>query len=269
MASTFMANLYSLFQPLVMLYLLFAVLFFFIAEHMMYFPPHPTTFKDSEHSLKIPLTPGNFISALYLPNEKAKYTVLVSHGNAEDLGSMDHFLNEFWQQGYAIFAYDYQGYGASTGKPTETNTYVDITAAYRYMTDILKLPADRIILFGRSLGTGPTFHLANSFPCKGMIVESPFLSAYRVKTRIPLFPFDKYKNLALASNLTIPTLVIQGTKDQVIPHWHGKKIYEALKGYKEAFWVKGADHNDILLLENEAYWQHINQFIHHIDKADH
>lgn len=247
-------------QYIIIGYLLLGAGFYFLSDFIMFQPPR-ANYQDSSIIIKIPVENGTKLSAIYLPNPKAKYTILFSHGNAEDLGQLYPFLQLFHQQGFAILAYDYEGYGTSEGNSTEKNTYHDIQAAYQYLTKTQGISPNRIIVFGRSLGTGPSVYLANESPIKALILESPFVSAYRVYTVIRIFPFDKYPNLDRISHLQIPLLVIHGTKDSIIPAWHGKKIFEASNGFKQAYWVKGADHNNIYDIAQENYWLAIHHFV--------
>ncbi len=257
------ATLLSILQYAVVAYLLLAAGFYFLSDSII-FQPHAASYQDGPNIIKLTLPNGKKISGVYLPNPAASFTILFSHGNAEDVGTLLPLLTLFQQHGYAIFAYDYEGYGTSTGMPSEKNTYQDITAAYNYLTKTLKIAPEHIILYGRSLGTGPSTYLATQVPVKALILESPFISAFRVQTRVPLFPFDKYPNLSNISILKIPLLVIQGSRDSVIPPWHGKKIYAKAKGFKQAFWVSGADHNNILDVAKEKYWQALENFTHHL-----
>lgn len=73
------------------------------------------------------------ISVIYLPTDKAGFTVLYSHGNAEDLGHILPYLRRYQEQGFALFAYDYRGYGTSQGKASEKSGYKDVEAAYACM----------------------------------------------------------------------------------------------------------------------------------------
>lgn len=267
MAFSLSSTLWSFCQYIIVFYCMLAVTFYLLSDSVIFQPPQ-SSYSDNEKILKIPLPQGGTISAIYIADPKAKYTVLISHGNAEDLGTLIPFIEMFHQQGYSVLAYDYQGYGTSMGKPTEKHTYQDIEAAYHYLTHTLKITPQRIVLFGRSIGTGPTTHLATKFPVRALILESPFVSAYRVKTIFPLFPFDKYPNLENVSKISIPLLVIQGTHDNIISPWHGKKIYDMAKGFKQAFWVEEADHNDILIIAQDHYWNAINTFLQRIDKEN-
>ena len=86
---------------------LFLLAFFF--SDSMIFLPHPSSYKDSPEVLKITTVGGKKISAVYLPNPVAKFTLLVSHGNAEDLGDDRYWLDNLRHAGFSVFSYDYEG----------------------------------------------------------------------------------------------------------------------------------------------------------------
>lgn len=245
-------------------YVLLAAGFYFLADSVLFAPQYPS-YRDTSDIIKLETKSGKKISAIYFPNPHAKYTILFSHGNAEDIGLMKPFLQLYQQQGFSILAYDYQGYGTSEGRPSEENTYQDIQAAYDFLTKDQGIPAENIILHGRSLGSGPSVYLAKSAPIKALILESSFVSAFRVETKIPLFPFDKYPNINIISDLTIPLLVIHGTKDRIIAPWHGKKLFAASPGFKQSYWVNGADHNNLYQIAHEQYWMTIKNFIQQLE----
>src|SRR5438876_1121812 len=128
------------------------------------------------------LTSGQVsISAVYLPNVSARYTLLFSHGNAEDLGDDLPMLNELRRAGFALFAYDYRGYGTSQGVSSEKSLYEDVDAAYEYVTRTLHVSRDRIISFGRSLGCA---------------------------AHVRLLPWEKFDNAANIRRVHRPVLVI-------------------------------------------------------------
>lgn len=124
---------------------------------------------------------GNNIAVLYVdacgPDER-RFTILYSHGNAEDLGRIHRRCVDL-SEGLAcdVVAYDYSGYGRSEGRPSRKNLYADIWAAWGYTLAFHQLEEDKIVLFGRGLGTAPTVDLARKVECAGVVLQSSFYSA--------------------------------------------------------------------------------------------
>lgn len=249
---------------LVIAYLAFILFAIFFSDTMIFAPPN-ATYHDEANIIKIKKPDGAIISAIYLPNKKAKYTLLVSHGNADDLGKIMPLLKAMHDHGYAVFSYDYEGYGLSKGWPSENKSYADIDAAYNYLTQNLNIKPEKIIAYGHSLGAAISLDLAVREKVSGVILMSPFVSAFRVMTQIPLVPFDKFDNLAKITKLKYPLLVIHGTKDAIVPFWQGKMLYDHATVSKQYFWVEGAGHNDILQVSKDDYWQAIDKFINSLD----
>lgn len=215
----------------------------FFADNVIFQPRH-SSYSDTPQILKLSSSNGKKISAIYLPNASAHYTLLVSHGNAEDLGDIRDWLDDLHSAGFSVFAYDYQGYGTSQGKPSEKAAYDDEAAAYDFLALNLATPPDRIIIFGRSVGTGPAVYLASRRPAAGLVLQSPFVSAFRVLTRWPLLPFDRFPNYKRIAHVHCPVLILHGTADRVIPMWHGEKLFALANEPKQFVAVSGADHND-------------------------
>jgi hypothetical protein len=209
---------------------------------------------------------GQFqLAAVYLPNPSARYTLLVSHGNAEDLGDDLPLLAEFHRAGFAVFAYDYRGYGASGGASSGKSLYADVEAAYQYLTGNLHVAPDRIIVFGRSLGCAAAIHLAGIHSVAGLIIEAPFLSAFRVLTRIRLLPWDRFNNAAAIRRVHCPVLIIHGRSDEVVPWWHGEHLYQLANSPKRNLWVDGAGHNDVLMVAPQRYFAAVKEFLPLLD----
>ncbi|WP_333167543.1 alpha/beta hydrolase [Microcoleus sp. Pol12B4] len=207
------------------------------------------------------------ISAVHFPNPQAKHTILYSHGNAEDLDGILWLLREIRDSGFAVFAYDYQGYGTSQEKHSEYNTYRDIEAAYNYLTPHLGVPAKQIILYGRSVGGGPAINLASRQKVGGLVVESSFVSAFRVLTRMSLLPFDKFVNIDKIGKVRSPVLMIHGKADEVVHFWHGEKLFAAAKQPKLNFWVDGAGHNDLMDVAGDRYAATLRKFAKLVDES--
>jgi len=189
-------------------------------------------------------------------------TILYSHANAEDLGSIYpwcKFLSKMLQVN--LFAYDYTGYGMAfqEGDPSESHCYSDIEAAYDYLRDDLKIPAQNIVLYGRSLGSGPSCFLASKTantpptnstdgPVGGVILHAPFLSVYRVviDTGCTIYG-DKFPNIDFAPMIRSPVILIHGKSDQIVPFSHSERLYEALPVACRAppIFIDGMGHNNV------------------------
>lgn len=231
------------------------------ADRQIFFPPPPSyTTRDLPVQL-IRSTDGVEIAVLHLRHPTATHTILFSHGNAEDLGSAGAFLEQIRDHGFSVVAWDYRGYGASTGgRPTTRGAYADAEAVWRHATETLRIPPSRIILHGRSVGTGPAIDLATRVEAAGLVIESGFTSAFRVVTRIPILPFDPIPNLRRLKRVDVPVLVIHGLRDDIIQPWHGRALFAAARGPKRALWVENAGHNDLLWVAGASYWRALDDF---------
>jgi hypothetical protein len=134
----------------IILYIALVAYAYFFSDRLI-FQPHPASYRDSAEILKLTTSSGKKISAIYLPNNSARYTLLVSHGNAEDLGDDREWLHDLRREGFSVFAFDYEGYGTSEGKPSERALYDDEFAAYDFLAINLDTPPDRILIYGRSI----------------------------------------------------------------------------------------------------------------------
>ncbi|KAH1193056.1 Alpha/beta hydrolase domain-containing protein 17C [Glycine max] len=231
-----------------------------IAAKFAFFPPHPPSYtvvaaaegggfsdpapapprlaipevpsKDNVDVLKLRTRRGNEIVALYVKYHRPTCTMLYSHGNAADLGQMFELFVELSNRlRLNVMGYDYSGYGQSTGKPTECNTYADIDAAYKCLKEQYGVEDEQLILYGQSVGSGPTLDLASRIAeLRGVILHSPILSGLRVLYPVKrTYWFDIYKNIDKVGAVKCPVLVIHGTADEVVDVSHGKQLWELCK----------------------------------------
>jgi len=179
-------------------YVLFATAVWFGADSLL-FVPHDAGYTDGPEIIKIAVGRER-ISAVHHRGTGAAYTILFAHGNAVDLGDLDERLAFLTAAGYDVVASDYRGYGTSDGSQSEGAAYADIDAAYRYLVDAGVDP-EHLIVMGHSMGSGPALHLATERPVGGLVLESPFTSAFRVAVPVRLLPFDRFDNLARIGKL--------------------------------------------------------------------
>jgi fermentation-respiration switch protein FrsA (DUF1100 family) len=230
-----------------------------LADQMIFQPP-TLQYQDGPQIVKVSV-PGTdqIISARYQSNPESRFIFLYSHGTGDDLGEIAPFLDDIRAHGYAVFAYDYEGYGTSTGKPSEVSVYRDAEAAYAYLTQVLAVSPRRIIPYGFSLGGGPSVDLAAHHEVPALILESTFVSAFRVRTRVPLLPFDRFDNLSKMPRVRCSVLVLHSHDDPVIGFWHAEALHEAAA----AGWLvdfESGGHGDARLSERDRYWSALAAF---------
>lgn len=240
-------------------YVLLAVGAHFMSLSMI-FPRPPVKYELTSDYVQLTAPDGVKLAARHWPNPRAKYTVLYLHGNYEDLGSIGEYMPQFVNAGYAVFAVDYRRYGRSEGVPTEASTYADARLAYDYLRTQLGVPADKIVVFGYSLGAGPAVELTLNQPAAGLMIQGAFVSAYRVMTNWPLFPGDKFANLPKVARLKLPVFVIHGTADFTVPFWHGQALFKAVKTRKQSLFVEGGPHAGLGDFTGPRYWEELRKF---------
>jgi fermentation-respiration switch protein FrsA (DUF1100 family) len=237
-----------------------------LADRMIFIPPAPSYSLQPE-MVMITTADGEKICAYYFINTKAEFTLLYSHGNAEDIGHNRFVFERFVNQGFSVLGYDYRGYGLSEGKPSEKNAYEDIAAAYAYLTEVQGVPANKIIPYGRSVGGSMAVNIAANKPVGGLILQNAFTSAYRVVTRVPIFPFDKLNNLDKIDKVNCPVLIMHGSIDRIVKPWHSRVLFKAAVEPKSYLMVEGIGHNDDMATAAwDQYWQALEDFAEKISK---
>ncbi|CAD5169853.1 uncharacterized protein LOC135612162 isoform X1 [Musa acuminata AAA Group] len=257
-----------------------------VAARFAFFPPEPATYEvfreggaegrlclsglSPERNVAVHLVEtkvGNRVVATFWRHPLARFTLLYSHGNAADLGQMlDLFFELRAHLRVNIMSYDYSGYGASTGKPSEFNTYYDIEAVYDCLKKEYGIKQEDLILYGQSVGSGPTLHLAARLQkLRGVVLHSAILSGIRVLYPVKLtFWFDIFKNIDKIRQVNCPVLVIHGTADDIVDWTHGKRLWELSKEKYDPLWIKGGGHCN--LESYPQYIRHLRKFINAMEK---
>ena len=206
-------------------------------------------------------TNGVKIAAIVLGPERGKKAILRCHGNAEDAANSLFALRDLARRGFTVACVDYPGYGLSDGTPDEEGCYRNVHRLYDWLVEKRGFKPEDIIVDGFSIGSGPATELAATKSAGGLVLEAPFLSAPRVVTRIRILPIDPFPNLKMIKDVKCPVLVIHGTDDSVIPHGHGKELFELANEPKRFIPVEGANHNDLVFtMGPERYLKAIEGF---------
>ncbi len=213
------------------------------------------------------LTSDNIhLDAWFIPSPEERGVILFCHGNA---GNISHRLDSlllFHRMGFSTFIFDYRGYGRSQGQPSEAGTYLDVEAAWTYLTRERSIVPSRIILFGRSLGAAVAVHQAGRHSPAALIVESSFTSVPDLAAE--LYPFLPTKWLSRLdynvqqqlATVLCPVLVIHSRDDEIIPFRHGQALHAAANEPKQFLELRGG-HNDGFLLAGQTYVQALDKFL--------
>lgn len=199
----------------------------------------------------IPGADGLTLHAWYAPARPGMPTVLYCHGNAGTLGGRAERALPYLQRGYGMLLVAYRGYGGNPGAPTEQGLYADARAHLDWLL-AQGLPADRIVLYGESLGAAVAVQLATERDVAALVLEAPFASVlHSARERFPLFAFDwlikdKFANLDKIDKVRAPLFIVHGDRDRVTPVRFGRMLFDKAREPKAAHWPQGAGHNDLL-----------------------
>mmetsp|Transcript_43852 Transcript_43852/g.115239 ORF Transcript_43852/g.115239 Transcript_43852/m.115239 type:complete len:347 (-) Transcript_43852:272-1312(-) len=213
--------------------------------------------------------------------EGATTTLLWSHANAMDCGEMYFFFLEFAERlNVNVAAYDYSGYGAATGVPTETNAYADALAVYNYLVSSGVDPATQLVLYGQSIGSAPTLYLATrrKCSCAAIVLHTPILSGLRFlipeppgfctmqgfcSPRCVYAPCDPFPNFKRIRRVRAPVLLIHGTADATVHHSHTLQLQERVPAsfQREPYIIEGAGHENIVDYDIATYFTRMHDFL--------
>jgi len=178
-------------------------------------------------------------------------TVLHCHGNGGNLSDIVWVAQEFTKRGFDTMIFDYRGYGRSEGRLTdEWGLYADAEAFYDHLVRDRGVNAEKIALYGQSLGTTAAIDLASRLPCGALIVESGLSSASDMgAVSFPWLPRllhflakNRFESARKMASVKCPALIAHGTSDPVIPVDQGRKLYESARDPKHLVIVEGGDH---------------------------
>jgi fermentation-respiration switch protein FrsA (DUF1100 family) len=219
----------------------------------------------------VPAAAAQGSDALLAPTPMADVWLLICHGNLGNIGygQRPEFYAFMRELGINLLAFDYRGYGESTGHPDEQGFYDDATASYEYLTRVQRIQPVQIVIFGHSLGSAVAIELASRVQAAGLIVDGGFTSVVdRAQEIYPLFPIrlvasQHFASLDRIGSIRMPKLFLHSPEDTVIPFAHGQRLHEAASPPKRLVSVRGG-HDNAYRVDRATYYGAIDEFIRQV-----
>lgn len=203
------------------------------------------------------------LHGILLQPDATKGIVIYFHGNWKNLDNYLPFTKKFTDLGYSVLMPDYRSFGKSGGKLTEQHFYADTECWYEVARQ--SFAPEKILIYGRSLGTAAATYLAARQHCNQLILETPFANMYDIGRRLGmLFPDGDYLSFGLRTDILlqsvkVPILILHGNKDETVSIKSGKKLKQYLKPGDHFVEIENGKHKN--LHEFHAYHAALNSFL--------
>jgi fermentation-respiration switch protein FrsA (DUF1100 family) len=244
-------------------------------SRLIYFPgqqraliPPPAWLHLPVQRVEIPTDDGVMLVGWAIAADSSAPWLLICHGNAGNLSEFDrpvHYAG-LHRLGLNLLAFDYRGYGESGGVPSEEGLYRDAQAAYHYLRETMGVAADRIIVFGHSLGSAVAVDLVGRVPVAGLILDGALTSAIdRGQELYPYIPVrwiatSRFSSIDKIAKVSVPKLFLHAADDEVIPLAHGRRLFDAAPPPKRFVELQGG-HGDAFDVDSANYFGSIAQFL--------
>ena len=262
-----MKHIYILISSALVIYLILLTLIYINQRKLLYLPSEnnylddPINFTYNEFFIEV--DKNIKIKSWLIEKDLKKYkTILFLHGNAGNLFNRSYKLNRLNELNLNVLIISWRSFSGNLGKPNETNLYGDAKKAVKWLND-KGVKTENIILYGESLGTGVAVEIGQTNKFNSIILESPYTSMIKAaKIYYPYLPVkfllkDKYESEKKIKNIKTPILIMHGKKDDIVPFYMGKKLFEIANKPKKFLQIEEDDHmlsfNDNLLLEIQNF----------------
>jgi uncharacterized protein len=241
---------------LAIIYIAGGIALYLLQDRILFHPvqlkkDHYYAFADPHEDISIPINNEENLSLVrFLRLDSTdRGIVLYFHGNKKNISWYAKYPSYFTRHGYEVIMIDYPGFGKSTGSFNEQTLYDWSEHVYKLARS--RYPADSIIIYGKSMGTGIAAHLASIHDCQRLILETPYHDFPSVvKHYLPIYPVDwmihyKLPTYRYLPNVKAPITIFHGTKDRVITYRNAKRLQPLLKQGDEFVTIKGGRHNNL------------------------
>lgn len=209
---------------------------------------------------------GTSLHGWYCPQEDAGISILLCHGNGENVSNLADEL-DFLRRKYQanVFAFDYRGYGHSQGRPFEAGILADGEAAQRWLAERTGQQPEQIVLWGRSLGGAVAVHLASQLGAAALVLDRTFSSMVDVAaSHYPWLPVrwvlrNRYESIDTLPGYTGPLIQIHGQPDEIVPYRFAQALFASSRSTNKQFVTsESLFHNDPW---PDEYYQRVQEFL--------
>jgi uncharacterized protein len=226
----------------------------------------PNDFGIPHETLSIPTDDGERLAGWAMVHAAPHAQIVYFHGNGGNLSIWTPILAGIARQGYSVLAFDYRGYGNSTGYPSERGLYRDVDAVIKRFWDGPRQEVP-VVYWGRSLGATMAAYAATIRAPDVLILESAFPDVRTLVRSSPpmlllsLFSTYRFPAAEFMQRVSTPVLMMHGDRDSVIPIGQGRALFEKIPGPKRFFTIRGGDHNDAAPPDPRAYWEAVGELV--------
>lgn len=211
-------------------------------------------------AVAIPTIDSSVVNGWFKASAPGKPTILFYKGNSKSFGEEHERFERWTSEGYGFLAFDYRGFPASPGEISQETILNDALSAF----DWLSARSPDIVIWGRSLGSGPATYVASQRDARALVLETPYTSTVDVAAErywympVGLLMHDQFPLKQWILDVDEPVFVGHGTEDQTIAVHHGQAVY-ALAPTPGALWIEpGVGHSD---LWKAGIWGRVDAFL--------